>query len=238
MKPHVILNAAITLDGKIASKTRDSRISCREDLLRVHKLRSSVKGIMVGINTAIIDDPRLTVHKIPAKKHPIRIIVDSRARIPLNARVFSGDAKTIIAVSKKAKQSKIKKIRENAEVLICGEKKVDLKRLLKLLYKRGITSILLEGGGTLNWSMLKEGFVDEVRVAIAPRIVGGRNAITLVEGEGFNLISEGVKLGLKKQYKLGEDLVLEYKVLNSDRKLVCAPSSLRKSTSTTSFSHS
>ena len=223
MKPHVILNAAITLDGKIASKTRDSRISCREDLIRVHKLRSSVKGIMVGINTAIIDDPRLTVHKIPSKKNPIRIIVDSRARIPLSARVFSGDAKTIIAVSKKAKQSKLKKIREKAEVIVCGEATVDLKRLLKLLYKKGITSILLEGGGTLNWGMLKEGLVDEVRVAIAPRIVGGRNAITLVEGEGCNLISEGVKLGLEKRYKIGEDLVLEYKVL---------------STSTTSFSHS
>lgn len=213
MKPHVILNAAITLDGKIASKTRNSKISCEEDLIRVHELRSSVKGVMVGINTAIIDDPRLTVHKIPARKHPTRIVVDSRARIPLNARVFSSDAATIIAVSKKAKQDKIKKIRKKAEVLICGERKVDLKRLLTLLYKKGITSVLLEGGGTLNWSMLKQGLVDEVRVAIAPRIIGGKHAATLVEGQGFNLISEGVKLKLKKHYKLGEDLILEYKVV-------------------------
>lgn len=213
MKPHVILNAAITLDGKIASRTGNSRISCDKDLLRVHELRSSVKGIMVGINTVIADDPRLTVHKIPAKKNPTRIIVDSRARIPLSARAFSSDAKTIIAVSKKAKQDKIKKIREKADVIICGEKKVDLKRLLDLLYKRGITSILLEGGGTLNWSMLEEGLVDEVRVAVAPTIVGGREAVTLVEGDGFNLISEGVKLKLKKQYKLGEDLILEYQVV-------------------------
>lgn len=213
MKPHVILNAAITLDGKIASKSRDSKISCEEDLIRVHRLRSAVKGVMVGINTVIADDPRLTVHKIPAKKHPARIIVDSRARIPLSARVFSSDAKTIIAVSKKAKQSKIEKIRKKAEVLICGGKRVDLKRLLKLLYKRGITSILLEGGGTLNWSMLEEGLVDEVRVAMAPRIVGGRDAVTLVEGEGFNLISEGVKLELKRHYKLGEDLILKYRVV-------------------------
>ncbi len=213
MKPHVILNAAITLDGKIASRARDSRISCEEDLVRAHRLRSSVKGIMVGINTVLADDPRLTVHKILSKKNPTRIIVDSRARIPLSARVFSSDAKTIIAVSERAKQGKIKKFREKAEVIICGKKKVDLKRLLKLLYKKGITSVLLEGGGTLNWSMLKEGLVDEVRVAIAPRIVGGRGAVTLVEGEGFNLISEGVKLELKRHYKLGEDLILEYKVV-------------------------
>jgi 2,5-diamino-6-(ribosylamino)-4(3H)-pyrimidinone 5'-phosphate reductase len=214
-KPYVILNVGMTLDGKIASKSKNSKISSKEDLKRVHEIRKSVDGIMIGINTAIIDDPRLTVHKIPGKRkdNPTRIIVDSKARIPLSSRVFGDEAKTIVAVSKKAQVTRLKKIEEKAEVIVCGSEKVDLCCLMEELYKRGIKSILLEGGGTLNWGMLEQGLVDEVRVAISPRIVGGKQAITLAEGEGFNLISEGIKLKLKKHYPLGDDLVLEYEVL-------------------------
>ena len=213
MRPWVVLNAGITLDGKIASRSRDSRISCPEDLKRVHRLRSEVDGIMVGINTALIDDPKLTAHKIEGGRNPVRIVVDSRGRIPLTAQVFKGDAKTIIAVSKKAPADKVREIEEKAEVIVCGEDRVDLRCLMKELYARGIWKLLLEGGGTLNWGMLKEGLVDEVRVAIAPRIVGGRDAVTLVEGEGYDLISEGVRLRLKKSYPLGEDFILEYEVV-------------------------
>lgn len=212
-KPYVILNAAMTLDGKIASKSKDSKISCKEDLERVHHIRKEVDGIMIGINTALIDDPRLTVHKIKGKiRNPTRIVVDSRARIPLKSRIFSSEAKTIIAVSEKADEDKIERIREKASIIICGEEKVDLKCLMEELYKRGIRSMLLEGGGTLNWGMLKDDLVDEVKVAISPRIVGGKNAITLVEGEGHNLIGEGNRLKLEKYYPVGNDLVLEYKV--------------------------
>ena len=213
MRPWVVLNAGITLDGKIASRSRDSRISCPEDLKRVHRLRSEADGIMVGINTALIDDPKLTAHKIEGGRNPVRIVVDSRGRIPLTAQVFKGDAETIIAVSKKAPADKVREIEEKAEVIVCGEDRVDLRCLMKELYARGIWKLLLEGGGTLNWGMLKEGLVDEVRVAIAPRIVGGRDAVTLVEGEGYDLISEGVRLRLKKSYPLGEDFILEYEVV-------------------------
>lgn len=213
MRPWVVLNAGITLDGKIATKSRDSKISCPEDLQRVHRLRSEVDGVMVGINTALIDDPKLTAHKIAGGRNPVRIVVDSKARISPSAQVFKGDARTIIAVSRKAPEERLRRIREKAEVIVCGEDRVDLRCLMRKLYRRGIKKLLLEGGGTLNWSMLKEGLVDEVRVAIAPRLVGGRDAVTLVEGEGYELIEEGVKLRLKKSYPLGEDLILEYEVV-------------------------
>ncbi len=213
-KPYVILNAGMTLDGKIATKSGDTKISCYEDLIRVHILRSKVDAVMVGINTVLKDDPRLTVHKIKSKRQPIRIVIDSRARTPLNSRVLNKESKTIIAVSKRADENRIKKLMEKgAEVIICGEDKVDLVKLMEILYDKGIRKILLEGGGTLNWSMLKNGLVDEVIVAIAPVIVGGRDAITLVEGEGFDFVDEGIKLRLKRYYLLGEDIILEYEVV-------------------------
>jgi 2,5-diamino-6-(ribosylamino)-4(3H)-pyrimidinone 5'-phosphate reductase len=204
----------MTLDGKIATRTGNSEISSKEDLMRVHRLRAEVDAVMVGSNTAAIDDPRLTVHKFPHEgKQPIRIVVDSKARIKLSARVFSEEAGTIIAVSKKADKKRVRDIAEKAEVIMCGEDKVDLSCLMEALWKRGIKTLLLEGGGNLNWGMLKAGLIDEVRVAVAPRLVGGRDAISLIEGEGFEMIKEGVKLRLRKHYSLGEDLVLEYEVV-------------------------
>ncbi len=211
MKPYVILNSAMTLDGKIASKSGDSELSCREDWERVYRLRASVDGIMVGINTVIKDNPSLTSKGFG--RNPTRIVVDSRARIPLNARVLNKEARTIIAVSRRADKNKIAQLRKIAKVIVCGSDLVDLRCLLEKLYDMGIKRILLEGGGTLNWSMLKSGLVDRVIVSIAPYIVGGRDAVTLVEGEGFDKIRSGIRLNLVKFYKLGEDLILEYDVV-------------------------
>ncbi len=208
------MNAAITLDGKIATRTGNSEISCQEDLVRVHGIRSEVDAVMVGSNTALLDDPRLTVHKVPHNgRQPTRVIVDSRARINLDARVFNGEADTIIAVSKKADVKKVKAILEKADVISCGDERVDLSCLLEKLWEKGIRTLLLEGGGNLNWSMLKDGLVDEVRVAISSILVGGEKATSLVEGKGFELIKEGVKLKLKKHYTLDVDFILEYEVV-------------------------
>lgn len=216
-RPYVILNAAITLDGKIATAEGDSEISCKEDKLRVHGIRAEVDAIMVGINTAITDDPKLTSHKIPGAKDPIRIIVDSKARLPPGSRVFGPGGETIIAVSEEADAGRLEALKEKGEVILCGSGEVDLKRLLETLYKRGIKTLLLEGGGTLNWGMLNSGLVDEVRVAISPRMVGGKDAITLVEGKGFGRMGEGVELELKRSYPLGKDFVLEYAVRRKGR---------------------
>ncbi len=221
MRPHVLLNAGMTLDGKIATRTGDSAISSKEDLLRVHRLRDDVDAIMVGINTVIDDDPRLSIHKIKTdRKNPLRVVVDSRARIPLEARMFKEVGETLVAVSKKAPKEKIQRIKEKAEVVVCGDESVDLTCLMKRLYDKGIKKLLLEGGGNLNWSMLRGGLVDQISVAIAPRIAGGKDAISLVEGAGYDHIREGVRLRLKRHYDLGEDLILEYDIMHDKDQVV------------------
>jgi 2,5-diamino-6-(ribosylamino)-4(3H)-pyrimidinone 5'-phosphate reductase len=215
MKPHVILNAAMTLDGKIATRTGSSEISGKEDLIRVHKLRKDMDAIMVGINTLLADDPRLTVHKIEAdpEDNPVRIVVDSKARTPLNFRILNNDAPTIIATTENTDPEKTEALEKKATVLKCGKDRVDLKSLMNELSKTGIKTLMLEGGSTLNYSMLEKGLVDEVRVCVAPMIAGGSNAKTLVDGEGIDKMKDAVKLKLKKSYGLGEDLILEYDVI-------------------------
>lgn len=213
-RPYVILSAAMTLDGKIATKIRDSKISCLEDLKRVHKLRASVDAIMVGIGTVLTDDPKLLV-KYAEGKNPVRVVVDSKARTPLNAKVVTEKgARTVVAVTSAAPRGKVEALKERGvEVVVAGSgERVDLKLLMKKLRSMGIQTLMLEGGATLNWSMVKEGLIDEIRIAIAPVIVGGKSAISLVEGEGFNYVSEGLKLKLEQVETYGEDLVLTYRV--------------------------
>ena len=215
MKPQVILNAAMTLDGKIATRTGSSDISGKEDLLMVHRLRKEMDAIMVGINTVVADDPRLTVHKIPEKpeKNPIRVIVDSQGRTPIKARILNDEALTIVVVSDNASPEKIKHLRERAEVMVCGNKKVDLTSLMEKLGEIGIKTLMLEGGSTLNYSMLKDGLVNEIRLCIAPMIAGGIQAKSLVGGEGVDYMKDAFRLKFKKSYTLGEDFIVEYKVV-------------------------
>ncbi|MDI9617746.1 2,5-diamino-6-(ribosylamino)-4(3H)-pyrimidinone 5'-phosphate reductase [Methanothermobacter sp.] len=214
MRPYVILNAAMTLDGKIATKTGSSEISGEEDLRRVHELRRECDAIMVGINTVLADDPRLTVHRVDAEEgdNPLRVVVDSRARTPLNFRVLNHEAPTVIGVSESAPASRVNELRKRAEVVVAGKDRVDLCLLLERLHEMGVRRLMLEGGSTLNYSMLTEGLVDEVRVCIAPMIAGGREARTLVDGEGIDDMSEAIKLELERFYTLGEDLIVEYTV--------------------------
>jgi len=214
-RPYVILNAAMTLDGKIATTARDSKISSRKDLERVHDLRSKVDAILIGINTALIDDPMLTAKHVNGK-NPARVIVDSKARIRLDSKIMRSCDKvlTIIASSEKASKAKLEKIRaQGAVVMVLGKSKVDLARLLSILKDSGINRLLVEGGGEINWTMLADDLVDEVMVTIAPRIVGGRNAVTLVEGLGFAKISKGIKLKLYKVTKNDSEVVLFYRVV-------------------------
>jgi 2,5-diamino-6-(ribosylamino)-4(3H)-pyrimidinone 5'-phosphate reductase len=215
-KPYVILNSAMTLDGKMATKTGSSEISGKEDLLRVHELRREVDAIMVGINTVMTDDPKLTVHKIRADKkdNPIRVVVDSRARTPLFSRILNSDASTIIAVTDAASPERVEKLNEMAKVMVCGKNRVDLDLLMEKLASLGVKTLMLEGGSTLNYSMLIGGLVSEMRVCIAPMIAGGKDAKTLADGDGVDYMKDAVKLKLKKSYKLGEDLIVEYLVIS------------------------
>jgi 2,5-diamino-6-(ribosylamino)-4(3H)-pyrimidinone 5'-phosphate reductase len=219
----VIINGAMTVDGKIATASGDSKISSKEDLVRVHKLRASIDAIVVGISTILADDPRLTVRLVKGK-NPARVIVDSRGRIPIDSQIMltASKIKTIVAVTDQAPEEKIRKLEGmGAQVVIISEGKkgrsaavphgVNLKELFRRLEKMGLKRILVEGGGELNWSILRLGLVDELVVTVAPKIAGGRLATTLVEGDGFDEIVQGIKLQLKQveQKKTGE-LVLHY----------------------------
>ncbi len=214
-RPHVILNAAMTLDGKIVTRSGDSRISSHADLIQLHKLRSRADAVMIGIGTQLNDNPLLTVRRTKGK-NPIRIVVDSLARTPPKSRIFSAkECRTIIAVSKSAPNTRTEKLEQKgAKVIRCGTRYVDLRALLATLHTMGINRILLEGGGRLNWSMLAAKLVDEMRVTVAPFVVGGEKATTLVEGFGVGRISHAVRLSLMKTTRNGNELVLTYRVRN------------------------
>ncbi len=215
----------MTVDGKIATTSGDSKISSREDLLRVHKLRASVDAIVVGISTILTDDPRLTVRMVKGK-NPARVIVDSRGRIPIDSQIMrtAPRIRTIVAVTDQAPEEKTRKLEEaGAQVLVVSEGKkgqsaavphgVNLKKLFRRLEKMGLRRILVEGGGELNWSLLRLGLVDELTVTIAPKIAGGRLSTTLVEGDGFDEIAQGIRLQLKQvEQKNTGELVLHYKL--------------------------
>lgn len=222
MRPYVILNAAMTLDGKIATATGSSNISGKKDLERVHQIRKECDAIMVGIGTVIADDPRLTVHKIDAKPedNPVRVVVDSKCRTPVDARITNSDAKTIIAGANEYKEDYMqtdtyKTLKERGvKFFFSGDKRVDLKALMNYLHEEGIEKLMLEGGATLNFSMIKAGLIDEISICVAPMIVGGANAKTFFDGEGFDTMDEAVRLELKDSFTLDKDLILNYKVLN------------------------
>ncbi len=211
-RPYVILNAAMTLDGKIATKSGDSRISGQEDLGRMHELRKEVDAIMVGIGTVLADNPSLTVRHTEGK-NPIRVVADSRARTPPDAKILDGSSPTIIATTVKAGGREMDGLRAaGAQLIIAGDERVDLPELLQQLHSRGIKKLLLEGGAALNWSMLEQGLVDEIQVTVAPRVVGGEGAKSLVGGAGFEKISESVELEPTSVEQVGEDILLIYRV--------------------------
>lgn len=221
MRPYVILNAAMTLDGKIATQTGSSNISGKKDLERVHELRKECDAIMVGIGTVLADDPRLTVHKIDANPddNPIRIVVDSKCRTPIDARITNSDAKTIIACANEYKDEfkqseKYETFKERGvKFFFSGDGRVDLVALMSYLHEEGIDKLMLEGGSTLNFSMIRAGLIDRISICVAPMIVGGANAKTFFDGEGFDMMDDAVKLELIDSYTLDKDLILTYDVL-------------------------
>ncbi|MFL0247191.1 bifunctional diaminohydroxyphosphoribosylaminopyrimidine deaminase/5-amino-6-(5-phosphoribosylamino)uracil reductase RibD [Candidatus Clostridium stratigraminis] len=214
--PFCIMKAAMTLDGKIAAYTGDSKWVTGESSRRyVHKLRHRAAGIMVGIGTVLADDPMLNTRLEDEEgSDPIRIIVDTYARIPLEAKVLNlnSKAKTIIAVTEKADKEKLEAIKEKgAETIITPIKKnrVDLGYLMKVLGERKIDSILLEGGSNLNYTALEEGIVDKVNIFIAPKILGGEGAKTPVGGEGIALMKDAIELKDIDIHQFGKDIMIE-----------------------------
>ena len=212
-KPFVVLKAAMTLDGKIATATGQSKwITNETSRAYGYKLRDIYDGIMVGINTVIEDNPMLTA-RVDGGKNPIRIVVDSSLRIDINANVVQDkSAKTIVATTDKADKDKILKLQaQDVDVIVVDKDendKVDIEKLLDILGQQNICSILVEGGATLSGSFVAKKLVDKVYFFIAPKIVGGKEAKTPVAGTGILNLQEALALKDIQIEKLEEDILI------------------------------
>ncbi len=212
-KPFVLLKGAMTLDGKIATVTGESRwISSEESRKEVHQLRSQMTAIMVGINTVLVDDPMLD-SRIENGRNPTRIILDSHLKTPITSKIVqtSKDIKTIIVTQNADKKKQELYLENGVEVLSLKEKqgKIDLQELMRVLGNKNIDSILLEGGATVFYSALQEKIVDKVQLYIAPKIFGGSNAKGLVGGDGVEHIEDAIQLSSYKIRQIGVDFVVE-----------------------------
>jgi diaminohydroxyphosphoribosylaminopyrimidine deaminase/5-amino-6-(5-phosphoribosylamino)uracil reductase len=215
--PFVIAKFAMSLDGKIATKTGDSKwISNDESLKFVHFMRHIVDAIMVGANTVVTDDPQLSARGCSGKGgkiklQPLRVIVDGRGRTPLSARVFKEPGKTLIAVAKplsgKAAEN-FKKTGAEIVELPAEEGIIDLKELLGVLGKREVTSIMVEGGSGLLGSLFDCGLVDKVLAFVSPMIIGGDEAKSAVGGEGARKMSDALHLKRIKMMEFGDDVLI------------------------------
>jgi diaminohydroxyphosphoribosylaminopyrimidine deaminase/5-amino-6-(5-phosphoribosylamino)uracil reductase len=197
--PFTVMKTAMTLDGKIATAAGNSKwISNEVSRRRVHELRDVYDGILVGIGTVLADDPALTTRLASQSgKNPLRIVVDSRARTPLTAKVVTdGQAETLIAVTVAAEAAKVEALRQaGVEVLVVNDgQQVDLKQLFCRLGERGICSIFVEGGALINYSLLKAGLIDKVYSFIAPKMVGGSSAPGPVGGDGVETLDQAFLL--------------------------------------------
>ena len=213
-RPYVILSAAITLDGKLGVKSKRTKLSSKNDKIRVHKLRSNVDAVIIGKNTVHLDNPSLTVRYVKGQ-NPVRIILDSLGTIKSNSKIIQtcNSVPTIIAVSESISEKNLQRLRKfSLNVIICGKNSVNIPQLLRTLLNNGIKRILLEGGGTLNWSFIKKNLIDEAIITLTPYILGGKDSVSLVDGTGFKNLDASTKLKLKKIQKNKNDLVLFYKL--------------------------
>ena len=211
-KPYVILSAATSVDGKIATKTGDSNLSSKQDKVRLHKLRSKVDAILVGKNTVLLDNPLLTV-RYTKGKNPIRIILDSKGTISKKSKILQTSNKipTIIAVSKKISKPNFDKLcKFPVDIIVAGKNSVNIKLLMKKLSDKKINTILVEGGGTINWEFIKHDLFDELIITLSPFLIGGNDAISFVQGKGFKKISNSPNLHLKSIKRLKNHIVLNY----------------------------
>lgn len=214
--PYITLKTAMTLDGKIATVSGESKwITGKEARQWVHGFRDRVMGIMVGVNTVIADDPLLTTRLEQGQgKNPIRIVVDSQGRAPLNAKVFDIDdkRKTILATTESIPQDKVETLEKKGVKVVVLPKdqgRVDLRALMTFLGEEQIDSVLLEGGATLNYSALKNRIVQEVVAFIAPKLIGGLTAKTPVGGEGIPHLEDAIHIKDVEFQSVGEDVMVK-----------------------------
>jgi 2,5-diamino-6-hydroxy-4-(5-phosphoribosylamino)pyrimidine 1'-reductase, archaeal len=215
-RPYVIIVSEVTVDGKLTlskgvSSKEIMKFMDEEANRYLHETRAKVDGIMVGAETIRTDNPYLTVRYVSGK-NPTRIIPTSTAYIPPDANILKKDSPTIIVTTEKAPEERVKALSEKVEVIIAGKEEVDLIKMMDILYNRGIRNLMVEGGSTLNWNLIKNGLVDEIRIIHMPFIVGGTDTPTLVGGEGFKSLEEVVKLKLRAHFMRGSHLITEWEV--------------------------
>ena len=212
-RPHVVINCAMSVDGKIASPSgKQIRISCEEDIKRMYKLRNECDAVLVGINTILSDDPKLTVKEKYVKnpKQPIRIVLDTNCKTPVDSLVVNDAAKTLIIAGEKCD----KKFGDNVEVILCDtddDGLIDLEKLLDILYNKGINKLMVEGGGTVIWIFLKSGFVDDFYIYVGPMIIGGKDTPTISGVKGLD--TENINLKLIETKAIGPGMLLHYKLI-------------------------
>jgi 2,5-diamino-6-(ribosylamino)-4(3H)-pyrimidinone 5'-phosphate reductase len=213
-RPYVIINCAMSADGKISNPNKKQiRISNDEDIKRMYKLRNSCDAILVGIGAVLSDNPKLTVKEkyVSNPKNPIRIILDSQCRTPVDYFAVDNKSRSIIVTTKKCSKT----FGYNVEIIQCKKdinKMVNLIDLLDLLYKRGIKKLMVEGGGTVIWSFIKKSLVDDIFIYMAPIVIGGKSSPTIVNGSGFQKEKDMVLLELVNLNKLGDGILLHYKL--------------------------
>jgi 2,5-diamino-6-(ribosylamino)-4(3H)-pyrimidinone 5'-phosphate reductase len=221
-KPYVLIMSEITVDGKLTiQRGASSKILMKymdhETEILLHRTRAEYDAIMVGSRTIAIDNSYLTVRLVEGTQ-PLRVIPNSMADISPDANVLNRDAPTLIAVCSQAPADRIAAIREKgADVVVAGENRVDMPRLLQILTERyGVKTLMVEGGPTLNYHMLRQGLVDAIRLIHLPFIVGGEDTPSLVGGPHIESEEEMYRLRLTNHYLCGSNLVTEYTVLSGE----------------------
>ena len=206
-KPLVILKIAMTLDGKIATPEGQSKWITGEKARKlVHRLRSSVDAVLTAIGSVKADDPQLTA-RFPHSKNPARIVIDPNLEIPLNASVLKIPPETIIVTRNAG--DKADHLEKSGVTILPFKEKLDLQRLMEHLGKRHITSVLIEGGSSLNAHALEDGIVDKVMLFIAPKIIGGKDSYPAVGGKTFRKLEEAYRLKDISLRKIGDDFLIE-----------------------------
>ena len=212
--PFVTAKFAVSLDGKLATRTGESKwVSGEESRLYAHRLRAESDAIMGGIGTVLADDPQFTARDVPSDlsfRQPVRVVVDSRGRLPLEAKVLSGPGRPVVALatSDPGVQARLSDAGADIEVAPSPDGRVDLEDLFRRLGRREVTSVLVEGGGTLLGSLFDQGLVDKVVACIAPTIIGGEQAPSPVRGVGVEHVADAKSLDRVEVLQLGRDVVV------------------------------
>jgi 2,5-diamino-6-(ribosylamino)-4(3H)-pyrimidinone 5'-phosphate reductase len=215
-RPHIIINCAMSADGKIALPTgKQMRISSDEDMKRMYHLRNNCDAVLVGSGAVLSDDPKLTVKEkyVESVNQPIRIVLDSQCKTPVNALVVDEKSRTIIFTDIRYQCDK--KYKNNVEIIPVNKDEngyLDLYEILNILNKKGIHSLLVEGGGTIIWNFIQSSLVDDLYVYIAPMIIGGKQTPTMVDGRGINDMKNIIQLRIIDIKKIGEGMLVHYKI--------------------------